>query len=287
VEGIVGLLALVEAGIDFVEEEDVRFIASDEVVRRIEGLTSELRHAGRPRAADARLSRPHIALAGLPNAGKSTLFNRLLGYERALVSPVLGTTRDVLSADIEVGGLAAVLQDCAGAGATADELELACHLASERAAEAADLVLWVHAADVAWDERETAACARVAPQRRLLVWSKADLAPAARMPAPSVEFAATAAVSAVDGTGVGELRGLLGARLRELAPASAASLEEGEYEAAAAALGRARSLATGGGFPELIAIELREAHGRLATVAAPAIDEQLLGRIFATFCVGK
>jgi tRNA modification GTPase len=290
-EGIVALLALIEAGIDFVEEEDIRFITAEEVVRRIDGLMSGLNAARRQGASDARLGRPHIAVAGLPNAGKSTLFNRLLGYERALVSPVLGTTRDVLSADIEVRGVAAVLQDCAGVGGTADELELACHLASESAAEAADLVLWVHAMNGPWDERETAACTRVAPERRLLVWSKADLVAEGLPPAAAVAFAGTVAVSATYGTGMEGLHELLASRLNGLPPLGGEALREGDYGATVAALGRARAIAAGavGGlpFPELVALELRAAHEVLAVASSQVLEERLLTRIFETFCVGK
>ncbi len=287
-EGIVALLALIEAGIDFVEEEDVHFITPEEVVRRIDGLLRDLNAAARQGPGAVRLGRPHIALAGLPNAGKSTLFNRLLGYERALVSPVLGTTRDVLSADIDVGGLAAVLQDCAGVGGNADELALACHLASESAAEAADLVLWVHAVDTPWDEREATACARVSPERRLLVWSKADLTPGGAPPAPVFDFAGVAAVSAASGMGIDGLRELLAGRLSGLVHLSAEAFGEGEYRVAAAALGRARAMAVEGvSLPELLALELRAAHGTLSAATSQAVDEQLLSHIFATFCVGK
>jgi tRNA modification GTPase len=291
VDRIVGLLALIEAGIDFADEEDVRFITPAAAVETLDELLADLRTASDDDASAPRLGRPHIALAGLPNAGKSTLFNRLIGHERALVSPVLGTTRDVLSAEAEPGGIAAVVQDCAGVGGSADELELACHLAGERAAQEADLVLWVHAADVAWDERETAACTRVASQRRLLVWSKMDLAPGAALPPVPVEFADRTAVSATERTGVERLGELVATRLGRLAGVQGEATRSGELRAAAAALGRARAIAASSSGSlsqaELISLELRAAQEVLGEKPVWALNEQLLDRIFAEFCIGK
>jgi tRNA modification GTPase len=290
-EGILRLLAVVEAGIDFVEEDDVRLITAPEVVRELDALLAGLAAAGRPEAADLRVGRPHVALVGLPNAGKSTLFNALVGYERALVSPVLGTTRDVLSAEADFGGVAVILQDCAGVGGSTDELELACHLASERAAQEADLVLWVHAADTAWDPRETVACAGIAPQRRLLVWTKADLTRARPASQAPVTFAEAAEVSATAGIGIRQLRELLVRHLGKLAALRGEASCGGEFRAAAAALRRARAMAVGSDddlpSPELISLELRAAHGLLPAETHGTIDEQLLDRIFAAFCVGK
>ncbi len=288
---IVGLLARIEAGIDFPDEEGVRFVTPHDVIETLDALLNDLGSAGRPGIADPRLGRPHIALAGLPNAGKSTLFNRLIGCERALVSPVLGTTRDVLSADVAFGGLAVILQDCAGAGGSTDELERACHLAGERAAQDADLVLWVHAVDMTWDERETVACAGIAPERRWLVWSKADLIGRRSTRAAPVAFAGATEVSAANGSGIPQLRAVLGDRLSKLAALRIEALCGGEVRAAAAALSRARAVAAGSdvvlSFPELISLELRAAEGLLEDKTPGAIDERLLERIFAEFCVGK
>ena len=145
-EKILKLLSLVEAGIDFVEEDDIHFISSAQMQVALAEALAMLPDCGLHDRHIFYAAKPHIALAGPPNAGKSTLFNTLLDCERAIVSPVLGTTRDVLSAEIDIGGLSVVLQDCAGLGRTENELELASHLASEHVAAQADLVLWLHPA---------------------------------------------------------------------------------------------------------------------------------------------
>ena len=290
-EGITQLLALIEAGIDFVDEEDVRFVTAADVVGAIDRMLDSLAIAENADTGVLRAGRPHVALAGLPNVGKSTLFNALVGHERAIVSPVLGTTRDVLSADVDLDRMAIVLQDCAGLGGSVDELELATHLAAERTAQQADLVLWVHPADARWSPREVDACERIPPHLRLLVCSKADLRgddPAAAMP---ISFVETVQVSVLTGRGLTRLKQTL---IRHLVQGSGQGGDvhrQGERRMAGAALRRARQIAAGSPIslrdPELVALELRAAHAALSTRGGQALDEELLARIFTQFCVGK
>ena len=283
-------LALVEAGIDFVDEEDVRLITPAQLTDSIDGLLAALTGLLRDQAVPRRAGLPHVALAGLPNAGKSTLFNALLGYERAIVSPVLGTTRDVLSAEIEIGGVACVLQDCAGVGMSADELEAAAHLAAERAADQADLVIWVHDCGVEWHALESAVCRRIAADRRIHVLSKVDACDArARLTVP-VECGPWAEVSAATGAGLDRLRWVLAEKLAAVCSAGPGAGGTEELTAAAAALRRAREIAASSPdelmSPELVALELREAWERLESGRGPVVEE-VLARIFSRFCVGK
>lgn len=291
VECLTDLLARVEAGIDFVDEDDVQFVTPAETACRLGQVLAVLDSLVRRGGEERQTARPHVALVGLPNAGKSTLFNALLGQERALVSPVLGTTRDVLSAEIELDGVRLVLQDCAGLGASTSELELATHRATERATRQADLVLWVHAADTPWDEQESAACAEVPADRRVLVHSKIDLRSPMPREEPARPFAGVVNVSAVHGTGMAQLRAIVAGRLCAQPPASLMSSAAGELRAAQAALQRARTLVTNREesltAPELLALELRAAHTILAEKLARPLDEELLDRIFAQFCIGK
>ncbi|MCG3128007.1 MAG: tRNA modification GTPase MnmE [Phycisphaerae bacterium] len=278
-ERLTELLARVEAGIDFADEEDVRFVGERELRAELEGILAKLDElVGRPQRDPASL-RPHVALAGLPNAGKSTLFNALLGAGRAIVSPAIGTTRDVLSAAIQVAGVEFVLQDCAGLAATADDLELAAHHAAERAADLADLVLWVHEAGTGWSTAELAAWGRIDPDRRLLVISKIDLHDTADRTRGDE---AGILVSARADSGVERLKSEIASRLTH----GAFSADPGGWniETVSAALRRAceESLDRN---PELVAGEIRLGLDGL-TGRGVAIDD-VLGRIFARFCVGK
>jgi tRNA modification GTPase len=291
VERLTEVLALVEAGIDFVEEEDVRFVTPGEVIRVIDEVLAEL-NATSEAMPEGRSGRHHVALVGLPNAGKSTLFNALVGYQRALVSPVLGTTRDVLEAEAEIEGLAVVLQDCAGLGGSVDELELATHVASERAADRADLVLWIHAADREWTEPEIRICARLAERRRLLVRSKVDLDVGGGAGVVPTAFVDKVAVSVPLGVGLPRLRRAIAEQLGRLGQPGAGTDREGETRLVREALGRARLLAAESGekeldSPELVSLELRQALELMTDLTEMTLGEDVLDVVFSRFCVGK
>lgn len=285
-ERILDLLARVEAGIDFVEEEDIRFIEADELVAALDGVMAELpaRAAVGPSGA-----RPHVALVGLPNAGKSTLFNALLGEARAIVSPVLGTTRDVLSAEVTWEGVPLVLQDCAGLGKTADELAAAAHRLSELAAEQADVVLWVHARDAGPSAVAAAALARLDPARVIFVASKADRPAVAGLDELAGRRAQAIEVCALTGSGLEGLRAAVLAAV-ERTQGGAVGIADGRLVRAREALRRARAVAAAdreGSRSDEVALDLRQAVGWLGAEIDPEMVDRVLGRIFATFCVGK
>ncbi|TWT41710.1 tRNA modification GTPase MnmE [Phycisphaerae bacterium RAS1] len=279
-ERLSDVLARVEAGIDFVDEEDVRFITDEELAAEIAAALTELDGLDPQDVADQAALRPHVALAGLPNAGKSTLYNALVGAERAIVSPVIGTTRDVISAELVINGVRLILQDTAGLHGSPGELELAAHIAAERAADSAELVLWAHEAQAAWSSGELEALRRVSSSK-IVVLTKADRA------APSCDASDGYArrfliVSAVSGSGMSELRDAIASELavesRERSgPTSVIDAE------ARAALRRAAS-ATG---LEVVAMELRESVERLRGISGVGLVDDILGRIFGRFCIGK
>lgn len=288
------LLALIEAGIDFVDEEDVAFISRSEVAGRLGQLLATVDGLLRVSRAGEREARPLVTLAGRPNAGKSTLFNALVGAERAIVSPVLGTTRDVISAEVTLGGVRCTLQDTAGLGDGVDELSEAMHRGARQAAAGADLVVWVHAADALWSDAERAALALVAVERRVVVESKCELRPDAGAPAVG-----DVAISVARQQGVDALAREIAARVRARAAETVGgpSLAPG-LAGSRAALARALELTEGGGggagqrevaswVPELVALELRVAADGLGVVTPAARVERVLGQIFSDFCIGK
>ncbi len=300
VERITALLAAVEAGIDFVEEDDVRFVSPAEVVRTLDAVIADL-NAACSSGADALPSAyPHVVLAGLPNAGKSTLFNRLIASERALVSSVPGTTRDVLSATLTLDSATIVLQDCAAAGPAGDaegtgaagpaEPEAVARAAAANAVRQADLVLWLHAADTAWEPRELEFCGQIPRARRVLVRSKIDLGERTALDDVLLPFSDALPVSALRGDGLVQLRDLLARRVGKLIPPVPGDVSQSDWPAAIAALRRARDLArpraAGLASPELVALELRAARELLAGDTTP-VDEEILARIFSEFCIGK
>lgn len=291
---LVELLGCVEAGIDFVEEEGIAFISPSALRARliaILGTCDELTRAGE---STVHRGLPHVALVGRPNAGKSSLFNALLGRSRAITSPWAGTTRDVISAELSIATVRVVLQDCAGLGRSADELSQAAHVAAERTGTEADLVLWVHAVDQPWDADEIAAAERIGARRMVLVITKSDLArslkepPVAEQSSLRIPSEITLSVSAQTGDGLDALRTAVASRLsRTEPPGSTTQAVLVAREAVQRALGliseRDASLTS----PELIAEALREAYRGLAERQAERLDEQVLGWIYSSFCIGK
>lgn len=282
------LLALIEAGIDFVDEEDVRFISSAEIrsaVSSMQDVLSEWREAS-SRAVIA--ARPHVSLVGLPNAGKSTLFNTLIGSGRAIVSPVIGTTRDVISAETNVG-IAIVLQDCAGLGLKSGDLEAAAHLAAEEAAEQSDLVLWVHDRAQAWDALETSVCRSIPIGRRILVQSKLDIE-SARADA-EVAFREVVDVSCATGEGIENLRALIGRCLEAPLRREPPGCDDIVMREIDLSLARVLELTASDLWDlkssELIALELRVALDALGAGGSGELPDDVLARIFGQFCVGK
>ncbi len=287
-ERLLDLLARVEAGIDFVEEEDVRFIDATELRTQLAALRDELETLRRAARGQLHDERPHVALAGLPNAGKSTLFNALLGEQRVIVSPIVGTTRDVIEAELELDGLRLVLQDCAGLGEARDELDAATHRAAEQAADRADLVLWVHEASRPWTHNEMDVLGRIEAQRRLAVISKIDRH--AEVAPPPVPFAALVRVSARTGAGLERLRQALMRQLETLAPDPSAGNAADALTPAARALARALRHVEARGADvdaELVAADLHEAVAALDARSGLDAAEEVLSRVFAQFCIGK
>ncbi|HSG28173.1 MAG TPA: tRNA uridine-5-carboxymethylaminomethyl(34) synthesis GTPase MnmE [Candidatus Krumholzibacterium sp.] len=289
-------LALVEVSIDFSEEE----IESWSRARLLEV-------AGRTREAIGRILDSELAgrklrnglrmtIVGPRNAGKSSLYNALVGEERAIVSPVPGTTRDLLRERIHIGGFTYYLEDTAGIAETECEIEAKGISMGMRAASEADIVMIVldgsqKARGGALDDLRKAEGAR-----HLTVLNKKDLGLVEDAPA----FAARTGekdvieVSALSGDGLDPLRekifeltaarGLGGLHAERIAvnARQGAALKE-----AATALERLERLLADGGEAELVAVELRETIEACGRVTGRSVSEDLLETIFSTFCIGK
>jgi len=275
------VLALVEAGIDF-SDEDISFIPRDDALDRIRNAMQELDELLAHSARFERLTHePEAVLVGRPNAGKSTLLNALAGHERAVVSPVAGTTRDAIWAHVRLGRGIVRIIDVAGIDASpASELELKMRDGALRAMETADVVVLVQDAT---DSRPPPQLAR-APN--LLVLSKSDLA--------QPPTANALLVSSLTGEGLPALRDKLdllcfGATGEGPGPGNVALALNARHvdcvNEALHALQRAAASVDAGA--ELLALELRESLDALGRILGGITPDDLLGRIFATFCIGK
>jgi tRNA modification GTPase len=274
-EDLLDLLADVEAALDFADE-DLRFVDRDQLLLRItKGLAciTLVRKQMEQRALGQRPFR--AALAGKPNAGKSSLFNALVGKPAALVSAEAATTRDYLEANVKIEGVAIQLVDSAGWRDPGDDIDAQAQELGRREVHRADLVLWCHEPDDA-DEDISASTLPM-----LALSTKCDLGRAA----PGLH-----AVSVVSGAGLAELRTELARRARQhggspLAPSVARCRHH--VDACLTRLRHAHGLALEEEPPELLALELRLALEELGAMVGAVYSDDLLDRIFSRFCVGK
>ncbi len=273
-------LALVEAEIDFPDEE-----VPDNLARTagpvLDRLADDLARAVDTGRRGERVREGYrIVLIGETNAGKSSLFNALVAREAAIVTPIAGTTRDVLDADLIIGGYAVTLSDTAGLRDSDDPVEAEGVRRARRRAEAAELRLWVRAPG-----DPAGAAADYARPGDLVVANKADLGPAEVDPGFEV-----LAVSTATGEGLAALHDWLAARLaRDLSGADFPAITRERHRlrlSEALAAVRAARIALDRA-PEMAGDDLRRAAEALARVTGAIGVEDILGEVFSTFCIGK
>ncbi len=289
-QGLAELIALLEAGIDFAED-DVDVAPAAEIARRIGELTPALKTLeatfGRGRIVHDGLT---LAIVGRPNAGKSSLFNRLVERERAIVTATPGTTRDTVTERISLDGIPLELVDTAGLRESREEAEQLGIARSREALADADLVLVVLDATEAMNDEEQRLLKTVADRPALVAINKSDLAETPQA-IEAVGGIPALRTSALTGEGIPELR----ERILALATGGAAS-EPGmltslrhhqSVSTALSALGDAAQ-ANGGGIPhEMILLDLYRALWALDSLTGQTTSDDILNLIFSTFCIGK
>jgi tRNA modification GTPase len=278
-ERLLESLALVEAEIDFSAEEEVPEAMVASVRLDIERLAAEMRdHLADDRRGERLRAGVAVAVIGAPNVGKSSLVNLLARREVAIVTPVAGTTRDVIEVQLDLGGVPVTLLDTAGLRETDNPVEAEGVARARRRAAEADFRLLV-------TEVGTAADAS-ADDATLLVVNKIDAAPAAAVPAGGL------AISCRTGAGLEVLLATLTARVGTLAGVGDAPLlTRARHRQAVAdavqALARFLLRADEGAELALLAEDLRLAARTVAGITGAVGVEDVLDRIFATFCIGK
>ena len=292
---ILGAVAHIEAGIDF-PEDDIPAASAEHLAAEIDAASAAVRRllAG---ADTGRVLRDGVktVIVGRPNVGKSSLLNALLGMERAIVTDVPGTTRDIIEEEISVAGIPLRLLDTAGLRAAEDAVEQIGVARTEQHLMDAELILAVFDASEPLTAEDHALLARLsaAAADTIILCSKEDR--------PSVlsaaDFAAVAApvlrISAQEGTGLDALREEIAAHIvqREGDLSDGAlpnkereieALRRAETHLAAAAETLAAGLGT-----DFVSIDLRAAYDALGEILGETVDTDLIDRIFSEFCIGK
>ncbi|WP_447595486.1 tRNA uridine-5-carboxymethylaminomethyl(34) synthesis GTPase MnmE [Aquipseudomonas campi] len=295
-EQLIALRIYVEAAIDFPEEE-IDFLADGHVLNLLDGvrgdLSTVLREAGQGALLRDGMT---VVIAGRPNAGKSSLLNALAGREAAIVTEIAGTTRDVLREHIHIDGMPLHVVDTAGLRDTDDQVE---RIGVERALKAigeADRILLVvdsTAAESAdpfalWPEFLDS---RPAPERVTLIRNKADLSGEPVQLETCADGHVTLSLSAKSAEGLDLLREHLKACMGyEQTAESGFSARRRHLEALRQASGHlehGRAQLTLAGAGELLAEDLRQAQQALGEITGAFSSDDLLGRIFSSFCIGK
>lgn len=298
---VISLLGDLEAGLDFVEE-DIEFITVDQICDRLGECRETVdRLLGQSEGALPSGHRVRVVLAGLPNAGKSTLFNRLVGDGKAIVSPVAGTTRDYLTAQVELGGLAVDLVDTAGWETGRDEImALAQDLRSEQISTG-DLIVWCQSCVMSDEDRATnrllysavSSSDRTTDEglscSNLCVTTQVDRMPAGGGDSVGNELL----ISALNGRGMTELVAAIcghfrsgGSSRSELLSSTTARCRE-SLSATSTALSAAIHAAVAQVGDEIVAVELRAALEHLGIILGEVYTDDILDHIFSSFCIGK
>ena len=290
---LLDLTSLLELELDF-SQEDVEFADRSQLIHLVGSLSlriNSLRNSFR--LGNALKRGIPTAIIGRPNAGKSSLLNALLADDRAIVSPIAGTTRDTVEETFSIGGFTFRLIDTAGLHQTDDPLENLGIKRSIAAAAQADIILYVHDATRSFSDAladmQSLQDAGVSLEGKHLwiVNNKMDL-PDAVNPTPGVGIA----VSATQGTGLDRLRQVMvdAVSCDKAASSDILLTNARHYDAlgrADAALRQVAAALTQGSPADLVAVDLRDALYHLGSITGEVVPDDILGNIFSRFCIGK
>lgn len=286
---LVEIAAILEAWVDF-PEEGLEFASQEEILRSLKETGDKMRllhatfHEGK--IAQEGLS---LCLFGAPNVGKSSLMNALAGKERAIVTPIAGTTRDLIETEIRLGGLHFNLIDTAGIRETEEVIEVEGIRRTREALQKADLLLLILDASRPITAEERTMILHAPQEKTLLLWNKTDLEPA---PLEKL-LPHTLSISAKNLTGLEEVREAITRLIWKNGPPPKEEVvltQARHFQALGQAITSLEALMEGleaGISPEFLSADMRQTLIELGTIIGTNITEEILSSIFSKFCVGK
>jgi tRNA modification GTPase len=293
-ESVIEIIVQLESSLEFVED-DISTEAASSLLAQLDGIINSLEEV----KASFSLGRYvregfDMAIVGRPNVGKSSVFNRLIGTERAIVTELPGTTRDALYEVTSVAGVPVRLIDTAGIRQTTDVVESIGITRSRAAIADAEIVLVVIDQSESLTDEDLLVLDSTSPDRRILALNKSDL-PHAIEPATLQEHAEVGAlsVSALTGEGFDRLTEAILARLAGDAASERDDIiltdarQHGAVSVALSQLADGRQLLSERELEEIILLKLRGALSSLGEITGETLTEDILGQIFSTFCIGK
>jgi tRNA modification GTPase len=289
-KSLVDIAAILDAWVDF-PEEDLEFASMQEVVDALGSSKAEIQklsdtfHDGK--IVHHGLS---LCLAGLPNVGKSSLMNALLGKDRAIVTAIAGTTRDLLEDNLQLGGLHFRLIDTAGIRRTEEVIEKEGIRRSKETMQKADLILLVMDISQEICSEAEVLLELAPPEKTILVWNKADLSDHR----PTIaRFPYQTSISAKHHRGLDDLQKEITRVIWHKGPPAKDEIlitQARHKEALSSAVDSLQTLIDGlqtGVSPEFVASDMRHALRSLGTIMGTDITEDILNAIFSKFCIGK
>lgn len=281
--------AILEAWVDF-PEEGLEFATMGEMVQDLQSICQKM-EVLRNTFFDGKTIHEGLSLCllGSPNVGKSSMMNALLGKERAIVTNIAGTTRDILEDHLTLGGLHFRLIDTAGVRETEEQIEREGIRRSKQAMQEADLILLLLDASRSLNEDDERLLAEVPKEKTIVVWNKIDLGE----PKETIDWTPLVYTSAREQTGFAELRTAIDRLLWKDGPPSKEEIvitEQRHFQALHNAIEACQTVISGlqnGLSPEFISSDLRSALNELGTIIGTNVTEDILTAIFAKFCLGK
>jgi len=287
---LTGIAAILEAWVDF-PEEGLEFATLDEICNDLEDVCRAMEKLAST-FYDGKILHEGLSLClvGCPNVGKSSLMNAILDKDRAIVSPIPGTTRDILEDHLRLNGLHFKVSDTAGIRDTEEGIELEGIRRSKQTMQQSDLVLLVLDASRGLTEEDRRLISMVPPSKTIAIWNKVDLP---HPPLPALEFISVVPLSAKERTGLDHLHLAIDKLIWQNGPPSKEEVlitNVRHKEALSVSIDAARKVQMGvrkGISPEFLTMDIRQSLNELGKILGTNVTEDILSAIFSKFCIGK